>query len=397
MVLQELVQTEEKFVTNMQQFLEVFVDPLQVQVKEKAIVLDDPRPLELFERLKPVRTGSGSWLEQLKNYGRDSDPAFLFQAFEDFGQMIPVFFHYIYSFTRVSSLLRAQRNANKAFDAFCSDKESHGLNDSMQSFLIQPIQRPPRYRLLFQELLKALPPGNQMHDTVDQVLRELCEAMAQVDERMEQYDELVEKSQLDSKILDFDVFMETRRLFFNGLVMKFSRKTIDERLLVVFSDLLLVAEPALSKGTYKVNKIYTSGEYNLVAVVDCAPFANAVDIRQQTKSFRVNMPKKEDKKAILDAFEKVKQANGISQDDLDNRGFAPVWIPDDLAPNCMSCGGKFTFVNRRHHCRACGDCVCGKCFKSKVVCPGLGPQEHQVCPRCFRNITKEKSPNHSDG
>jgi hypothetical protein len=262
--------------------------------------------------------------------------------------------------------------------------------------LIQPIQRPPRYRLLFQELLKALRAGTPEHALVEQVLRDLCEAMAQVDERIEQYDELLEKSDLDCRILDFDVFRESRRLFFYSSVLKFSRKTVDDRFIVVFSDLLLVAEPALNKGTYKVNKLYNSGEYNLLAVADCPPFANAVDIRQQTKSFRVNLPKPEDKRAILEAFEKVKQANGITQDDLENRGFAPVWIPDDQAPFCMNCNAKFTFVNRRHHCRACGDCVCGKCFKAKVVCPGLGPHEQQVCPKCYRQITAAKQPQPPD-
>jgi hypothetical protein len=38
------------------------------------------------------------------------------------------------------------------------------------------------------------------------------------------------------------------------------------------------------KNTYKVNKLYKSGEYNLLLPVpDYAPFVNAVDIRQQTK------------------------------------------------------------------------------------------------------------------
>lgn len=32
----------------------------------------------------------------------------------------------------------------------------------------------------------------------------------------------------------------------------------------------------------------------------------------------------------------------------------PVWVPDIMAPHCMTCGAVFTLVRRRHHCRNCG-------------------------------------------
>jgi len=39
------------------------------------------------------------------------------------------------------------------------------------------------------------------------------------------------------------------------------------------------------------------------------------------------------------------------------------WI-EEWKPNtklCERCGTKFTLLTRRHHCRACGCCVCNKC------------------------------------
>ena len=39
------------------------------------------------------------------------------------------------------------------------------------------------------------------------------------------------------------------------------------------------------------------------------------------------------------------------------------WVPDSAAKTCFKCGTTFTFVNRRHHCRACGRIFCGHCVR----------------------------------
>ena len=37
------------------------------------------------------------------------------------------------------------------------------------------------------------------------------------------------------------------------------------------------------------------------------------------------------------------------------------WKPDSSAKACTVCQDAFSFFNRRHHCRRCGDIVCGSC------------------------------------
>ncbi|VDO96174.1 unnamed protein product [Heligmosomoides polygyrus] len=45
----------------------------------------------------------------------------------------------------------------------------------------------------------------------------------------------------------------------------------------------------------------------------------------------------------------------------------PYWIPDDDCSMCMLCNAKFSLLNRRHHCRACGRVACGACCKEKAT------------------------------
>nr|CAD7259061.1 unnamed protein product [Timema shepardi] len=62
----------------------------------------------------------------------------------------------------------------------------------------------------------------------------------------------------------------------------------------------------------------------------------------------------------------------------------PPWIPDEMAPRCMSCETVFTVVRRRHHCRNCGKVFCARCSSNSVPLPRYGHVKPvRVCNRCF--------------
>jgi FYVE zinc finger len=71
------------------------------------------------------------------------------------------------------------------------------------------------------------------------------------------------------------------------------------------------------------------------------------------------------------------------------------WRPDDSTQSCTACAGAFTFLNRRHHCRVCGDIFCGACCQEldinliafPVEAP-KGPEKGNVyvCALCRRNL-----------
>ena len=44
----------------------------------------------------------------------------------------------------------------------------------------------------------------------------------------------------------------------------------------------------------------------------------------------------------------------------EGRGMSDHWVKDDLVESCTNCGTKFTFSERRHHCRNCGHVFCSK-------------------------------------
>lgn len=62
----------------------------------------------------------------------------------------------------------------------------------------------------------------------------------------------------------------------------------------------------------------------------------------------------------------------------------PSWVPDSEAQACSACGAAFTFLRRRHHCRACGRIFCATCSHRSLALPKHGFQNAvRVCDSCY--------------
>lgn len=55
------------------------------------------------------------------------------------------------------------------------------------------------------------------------------------------------------------------------------------------------------------------------------------------------------------------QTRTQSIDSVINNNDHPQWELDINVPNCPKCSKKFSFFNRRHHCRKCGKIYCNRC------------------------------------
>lgn len=87
-----------------------------------------------------------------------------------------------------------------------------------------------------------------------------------------------------------------------------------------------------------------------------------------------------------------------------------VWVDDNLVTECYSCKSIFYFLNRKHHCRNCGNIFCSTCTNQSIVIPTFitdkpdpedfwnfsyhfsylkGPEE-KVCKQCYDIIQEKK-------
>eukprot|EP01062_Namystynia_karyoxenos_P039065 TRINITY_DN2840_c0_g1_i2.p1 TRINITY_DN2840_c0_g1~~TRINITY_DN2840_c0_g1_i2.p1 ORF type:complete len:938 (+),score=245.22 TRINITY_DN2840_c0_g1_i2:94-2814(+) len=59
------------------------------------------------------------------------------------------------------------------------------------------------------------------------------------------------------------------------------------------------------------------------------------------------------------------------------------WTEDEARPQCVVCDTPFSFARRRHHCRMCGEVVCGGCSRDReVICGQPEARPVRVCVLC---------------
>ncbi|KAJ8977751.1 hypothetical protein NQ317_001115 [Molorchus minor] len=68
---------------------------------------------------------------------------------------------------------------------------------------------------------------------------------------------------------------------------------------------------------------------------------------------------------------------------------APEWVEGNV---CHRCRVNFGLIQRRHHCRACGQVFCGQCTSRTATLPKYGiEKEVRVCDVCYDQVTKPSS------
>ena len=68
------------------------------------------------------------------------------------------------------------------------------------------------------------------------------------------------------------------------------------------------------------------------------------------------------------------------------------WVRDDVVDQCNRCRVKFSFSERKHHCRNCGGIFCNACSKYGTVIARLHiAKPVRVCHACYVQIKAEES------
>lgn len=64
----------------------------------------------------------------------------------------------------------------------------------------------------------------------------------------------------------------------------------------------------------------------------------------------------------------------------------PKWLPDQMSKMCKICKCKFGLLNRKHHCRVCGDIFCSKCCSIFDSFQPYYKNNVRMCYECHKSL-----------
>ena len=180
------------------------------------------------------------------------------------------------------------------------------------------------------------------------------------------------KNRIDSKLECF----ENQQFLWHGSIKKQSqrkRNDITQCYLILFSGCLIVCEES-------GNKLEIKRQLSVENIMIDLLKTRAITSTNILYPFRVNGMEKSyeflvEKESIREKWmNKIEQASKHFSSDRSNHQsiglHAPILVNDNDVTRCQICNIRFgskLISSRRHHCRACGRCICSSCSTKKLI------------------------------
>uniref|UniRef100_A0A3B5MEG6 FYVE, RhoGEF and PH domain containing 1 n=1 Tax=Xiphophorus couchianus TaxID=32473 RepID=A0A3B5MEG6_9TELE len=320
---------------------------------------------------------------------------------------------YVKNFDRAMELVNIWMERSAPFKAIVQEiqREERCGNLTLQHHMLEPVQRIPRYELLLKDYLNRLPEDAPDHRDAQslELIATAAEHSNAAIRKMERMRKLLKVYELLGG--EEDIVNPTNELIKEGHILKLSNKngTTQDRYLILFNDRLLYCVPKLRLigQKYSVRARIDVDGMELKETSSVAVPSRTFLVSGKQRSLELQARTEEEKKDWIQAIQATIQRHEQTmesfrhltcslRDDESTPPHSPVTSCVELgkrAPTpirekevtlCMKCQEPFNSITkRRHHCKACGHVVCGKCSEFRARLSYDNNRTNRVCVDCY--------------
>ncbi|KAI9586905.1 myosin-M heavy chain [Glossina fuscipes] len=231
--IQEIVSSEKTYLQQLELLMEYFVKPLK---EEK--VIDETSHIALFGQIEMIHNLNGEFLQELQSDMNNVAKAFL--------RMAPFFKLYsVYAFDYRNALFLLQHlvSKNAGFRRFLEVNESRPeVQRKLNSLMIVPIQRVPRYKLLLEQVLLYTSPADTDFKALRQSVKEIENTVSHINSCVEDQEVTQVLINLQNSLVNRtpNIVQPSRKVIKEGVLQKITRNGEEiKRYCVLMSDIFM--------------------------------------------------------------------------------------------------------------------------------------------------------------
>ncbi|XP_013872882.1 pleckstrin homology domain-containing family F member 2 [Austrofundulus limnaeus] len=175
-----------------------------------------------------------------------------------------------------------------------------------------------------------------------------------------------------------------RVLIGEGKLRKQGRKKQELKAFFLFNDVLVYGSVIMNGRWYKKQKVIPLEDVEIEDLENSESMQHQWLISTPRKSFFVSATTGLEKQAWMEHIRDCRSRVLEDKDVKPSANYAMSWIPDKAAQKCMRCLKKFSYINRKHHCRKCGFVVCNECSRKREFIKYINSNhEVRICKVCY--------------
>jgi len=391
-IIQEVLQSENKYLSFLRMMIKVYRDPLYEAVDAGSVKIRREQVDTMFCNIDDVirvntvlyQDVSSTIQASIDSGSADTELGTVFLSLIPY---LKIYKTYAVKYTQAVEVLEILKDSYtfQPFLQSCEFDNPESGGQKLRSLLIMPLQRIPRFVLLLSDLIKHTPEDHPDYDPVVKALAACKEVADTIDAAVKEFENTKALLRLQQSFMgvNIDLVQPHRKLVKEGQIIKICRASRQQRQFILCNDILLYTNIVGNRFVMPREISLPSVHVYDIADDESKDLFNAFAVQSNKKSFVALAEDAATKAAWLNAF--ADAFNLVNQDEETGTNVAPIWRPDDEAKKCKRCSVPFTMFNRKHHCRKCGEVVCGTCSSQrKIIQNGEGAV--RVCDSCYPQI-----------
>lgn len=405
-IVDEIISTEESFVSQLMALDSLYIKPMTGRNGKQGSILPLATCNTLFSNVTSIMHTNKDFLAKIKTEQKKTPEEQEFgNLFKEFAEFLKLYRDYgkknVIAMHKITKLL--SKGSNTAFKDFHEKNVTNPLSKglSLNGLLITPIQRVPRYIMLLDALQKVTENTHNDYQNLTEAIIVIKEAAFEINEGVRTQENREQLIELQSEVIvEKGITLERhdRHFIMQDVLHKVCRSANKPFTFYLFNDMMMYGVKQ-SSGKVKISHTIPIDAQFQVIMINTELEKNkgkpkySWQVINGVKSFAMFAKDQQEFDLWFNKIKTLSEENHKKEaTSASGVGVRPVWKTDHEVTSCVICHSKFTTFHRRHHCRICGEVVCGDCSKGRY-----DTSEHstgkmvRACDRCLRKKQLEKN------